>query len=249
MFLTTLATETLSAVSHFEACMPQSCGNGPNISYPFWISEEQESFCGYPNLKITCKQENPVLSISEFSFIIKDILYNNNSFLVVNASVDEDDCPIPRQNISLSLDGTPFSLSSNNVDLSFLYDCEELPDDYHTYPVSCASNDSFHSFAVFHMEALENRNYSVESCQSFVNAPVYIDDDVHMATLLDMNYTEVLRMGFILNWAPLNCSNCWASGGRCGLSDSNEFACFCSDGSHTNNCNGNSKGCLLEFLY
>ncbi|KAK6249687.1 hypothetical protein SCA6_003692 [Theobroma cacao] len=234
IFLTTLATETLSADSHFEACMPRSCGNGPNISYPFWISEEQESYCGYPNFEITCEEKNPVLAISEDSFIIKDIFYNNNSLLVVTAAVSEDDCPTPRQN--LSLDRTPFSLNLVNVNLSFLYNCEKRPE-YHTYPVSCASNASFHSFAVFHKEGLEKTNYSLDSCQSLIDAPVYINDDVDFASLLEMNYTQVLSMGFVLNWTAHSCSNCKRSGGRCGFDNTSEFVCFCSDGSHPKTCN------------
>ncbi|XVF09559.1 hypothetical protein REPUB_Repub07fG0104400 [Reevesia pubescens] len=239
ILLTTLAIEIESADSHFEACMPRSCGNGPNISYPFWILQEQQSFCGYPNFEITCKEENPVLKISEESYIIKDIFYNNNSLLVVNAVVYEDDCPIPLQNVSL--DRTPFSLSLDNVNLSFLCNCEEQPE-YHTYPVSCASNTSSHSFAVFHKEALENTNYSVESCHSFVDAPVYIKDDVGFVSLLEMNYTEVLRVGFILNWTAHSCSNCKRSGGRCGFDNTNEFVCFCSDGSHPKTCNDGKSG-------
>ncbi|EOY21088.1 Kinase superfamily protein, putative [Theobroma cacao] len=228
------ATETLSADWHFEACMPRSCGNGPNISYPFWISEEQESYCGYPNFEITCEEKNPVLAISEDSFIIKDIFYNNNSLLVVTAAVSEDDCPTPRQN--LSLDRTPFSLNLVNVNLSFLYNCEKRPE-YHTYPVSCASNASFHSFAVFHKEGLEKTNYSLDSCQSLIDAPVYINDDVDFASLLEMNYTQVLSMGFVLNWTAHSCSNCKRSGGRCGFDNTSEFVCFCSDGSHPKTCN------------
>ncbi|XVE64030.1 hypothetical protein DITRI_Ditri07aG0068700 [Diplodiscus trichospermus] len=229
-----MATKTQSEDSRFSACVPRGCGNGLNISYPFWISGEQESFCGYPNSEISSKEAHPILKISDDSYIMKDIFYNNNSLLVANAVVDEDDCPTPRQN--LSFDTTPFSLSPENVNLSFLYDCKELPD-YHTYPVSCASNASLHSFAVLHIEALENTNYSVESCQTLVNAPVYINGIANFVRLLDMNYTEVLRMGFALNWTVYNCSNCMRSGGRCGFDSTNEFVCFCSDGSHHKTCN------------
>ena len=140
------------------------------------------------------------------------------------------------------LDRTPFSLSLDNVNLSFLYKCEEKPA-YHTYPVSCASNTSFHSFAVFHKEALENTNYSVELCQTLVDVPVYINDVDNFFSLLEMNYTEVLRMGFVLNWTAHSCSNCKRSGGRCGFDNTHEFVCFCSDGSHPKTCNdGNSIG-------
>ncbi|KAK8487094.1 hypothetical protein V6N12_001596 [Hibiscus sabdariffa] len=228
-----MATETRSADSHFEACMPRSCGNGPNISYPFWIFGENESFCGYPNFEITCEEKDPILKISDETYIIRDIFYNNNSLLVVNAVVHEDGCPTPRKNVSL--DRTPFSLSPDNVNLS-LYNCVAQPN-YHTYPVSCASNASFHSFAVFHKEALENTSYSIKSCQTLIESPVYVNGDVSFVSLLGMNYTDVLKLGFVLNWTAHSCSKCKRSGGRCGFSYTNEFVCFCSDGPHPKTCN------------
>ncbi|KAK8574288.1 hypothetical protein V6N13_097273 [Hibiscus sabdariffa] len=229
-----MATETRSADSHFEACMPRSCGNGPNISYPFWIFGEHESFCGYPNFEITCEEKDPILKISDETYIIRDIFYNNNSLLVVNAVVHEDGCPTPRKNVSL--DRTPFSLSPDNVNLSFLYNCVAQPN-YHTYPVSCASNASFHSFAVFHKEALENTSYSIKSCRTLIESPVYVNGDVSFVSLLGMNYTDVLKLGFVLNWTAHSCSKCKRSGGRCGFSYTNEFVCFCSDGPHPKTCN------------
>ncbi|XP_039007369.1 LEAF RUST 10 DISEASE-RESISTANCE LOCUS RECEPTOR-LIKE PROTEIN KINASE-like 1.2 [Hibiscus syriacus] len=242
IFLITLAMApgTMSADSHFEACMRRSCGNGPDISYPFWIFKEQESFCGYPNFEITCKEKDPILKISEETYIIRDIFYNNNSLLVVNSVVHEDHCPTPWKNVSL--DRTPFSLSPDNVNLSILYYCEGQPT-YHTYPVSCASNTSFHSFAVFHKEALENTNYSIESCQTLIESPVYVNDGVSFVSLLRMNYTDVLKLGFVLNWIAHSCSNCKRSGGRCGFGNTDEFVCFCSDGPHPKTCNdGNCIG-------
>ncbi|GLU18247.1 hypothetical protein SLE2022_345550 [Rubroshorea leprosula] len=131
IFLSSLAYETLSLDSKFQACMPQSCGNGPYISYPFWIFQEQDSFRGYPNFEITCKNNSPVLIISDDNYFIKDIWYSNNTFVVVNVVVYEEMCPIPLQNATF--DRTPFSLSFDNVYFSFLYNCTEQPD-YHTYP-------------------------------------------------------------------------------------------------------------------
>ncbi|GLU18244.1 hypothetical protein SLE2022_345530 [Rubroshorea leprosula] len=196
---------------------------------------EQDSFCGYPNFEITCKNNSPVLTISDDNYIIKDISYSNNTFVVVNAVVYEEMCPIPLQNATF--DRTPFSLSSDNVYFSFLYNCTERPD-YHTYPVRCASNTSSYSFAVFHEEGLESSNYSLESCQSFVNAPVYMDTDTYsnFTSLLKANYSEVLRMGFLLNWTAHSCSNCESSGGHCGF-DNDHFICFCQDRSHSKTCN------------
>ncbi|KAH0975966.1 hypothetical protein GBA52_017865 [Prunus armeniaca] len=224
------AKRTSSLDRSYEACKPQTCGNGPNISYPFWLSDRQESFCGYPSFKIACDGENPVLSISDDDYIIKDIFYSNHSFVLANAVVYRDKCPRPLHNFSL--DRTPFSYSSSDhIDFSFFYNCDKEPKEYmHPYPIDCASNASHHSFAIFHKDLVEDMNYS---CLSPVNLPV--DVAVGVEALLQMNYTEILKMGFLLNWTAQNCRNCEKSSGRCGFKN-NEFVCFCSDRPHSQSC-------------
>ncbi|KAL4573391.1 hypothetical protein LXL04_020194 [Taraxacum kok-saghyz] len=72
-----------------------------------------------------------------------------------------------------------------------------------TYEVDCDTNSSqFSSFAIFHPEILEKKNYSIDLCDSFVHVPVHTDS---MNVLLYENYTDVLRKGFLLEW---QCSNC-----------------------------------------
>lgn len=238
IFFSTLAYESLSLDSKFVACAPRSCGNVRNINYPFWIHGEQDSFCGYPNFEITCKDNSPVLSISDDNYIIKDISYPNSSFTVVNGAVYEESCPIPLQNTTLHR--TPFILSSDNIDFTFFYNCTKQPD-YPTYPVSCASNASFHSFAVFHKEVIEfGSNYSIDLCQYFVDAPVYMDKYGNFSSLLKTKYTEILKAGFVLNWTAHSCNKCESSGGRCGY-ENRDFICFCQDKPHSETCNdGNS---------
>ncbi|KAK9926336.1 hypothetical protein M0R45_023573 [Rubus argutus] len=214
--------------SYYDACKPQTCGNGPNISYP--------------SFKLACNDQNPVLTISDDDYIIRDIFYSNHSFLVANSVAFKEDeyCPLPLHN--LSLDQTPFSYSSTHVDFSFFYNCSQEPVDYmHTYAISCSSNSTFHSFATFHKEAVEYMNHTLlDSCESSVDVPVDDHEAAGVDTLLEMSYTEILKMGFLLNWIPQNCSNCVTSGGRCGFND-NEFVCFCSDRTHDKTCDDGEK--------
>eukprot|EP00257_Ricinus_communis_P026734 XP_025014148.1 LEAF RUST 10 DISEASE-RESISTANCE LOCUS RECEPTOR-LIKE PROTEIN KINASE-like 1.2 isoform X3 [Ricinus communis] len=225
LFFATLACHCLSLDQKFQACAPTTCGKGPNISYPFRLSDAQESFCGYPNFGITCNDDDyPLLRISSDDYIIKDIFYANQSVLVATASAydEEDTCPTPLHNVTL--DRTPFNISPGYIDLSFFYNCTSKPTEYPSYPISCApTNDSLVSFAGFHIGLLEYwDNHSLESCHYIVNAPLHIngygafDDNV-----LTTNYTEFLKMGFVLNWTAHNCSTCEGSGGRCGFDNIN----------------------------
>ncbi|XAR55973.1 Non-specific serine/threonine protein kinase [Bertholletia excelsa] len=142
----------------------------------------------------------------------------------------DNTCPIPLQNFST--DGTPFQYGPSYTDLFFFYNCSKYYDDA-TYQVDCASsNTSRYSFGVFHKEILDSRNYSTGLCESWVNAPA---ETAPIAQLLRMNFTDVLRRGFVLQWNDSSCSKCRTSRGRCG-SVSMEFICFCPDGLHSISC-------------
>jgi len=243
-----LATTVLSSNPKFKACTPKTCGNGPSIKYPFWIPYEQESFCGYPHFEITCMDKNPILRTSSYDFLVKDISYSNSSFTVANIAAYEDNCPVPLYNYSFHQ--TPFTYSSENWNLSFFYNCTTEPIDYPTYKVDCARNASHYSFAVFHKEALEHKKYSLNECQFMVNAPFHTNDAVNFTGLLRMNYIEILKMGFLLNWTAPNCQYCEKSGGRCGF-DGNEFLCFCKDKSYLKSCgsgNNTFRNTVIIFL-
>ncbi|PSR84711.1 Leaf rust 10 disease-resistance locus receptor-like protein kinase [Actinidia chinensis var. chinensis] len=223
--------QTLSVDLMFDACKPQNCGNAPNISYPFWIANRQESYCGHPHFEVACNGKDPVLTISNDDYIIKDVFYANNSFLLAIQTVYDfnNSCPTPLHNFSIFR--TPFEYSLGYADLFFFYDCTSYPVDV-TYPVACASNSTHHSFAVFHKEILEHNKFSFESCHSSVNAPVEGED---IRNLLEMNFTDVLRKGFVLEWSEDDCNDCKRSGGRCG-SVGDEFICYCPDQPHSKTC-------------
>ncbi|KAL4633168.1 hypothetical protein ACB092_04G103000 [Castanea dentata] len=245
IIFTSLVNYILSLDPKFQACAPHTCGDGPNISYPFWIPQEQEPFCGYPNFIIICKDKNPVLIITNDDYIIKDIFYSNQSFLVAYAAIYKDICPAPLHNVSL--DHTPYNFSLYRSDFSIFYNYTSKPN-YPIYDLVCASNSTLHSFAVFHKEALELHNYSSDWCQSFVDVPVDVHNGVNFTSLLLMNYTDVLKMGFSLNWSAHDYNSCEKSNGRCGFKN-NEFVCFCGDRPHLETCDdGNSERNYLIII-
>lgn len=233
-----LVHSTLSLDSKYEACAPRTCGTSRvDIKYPFWISNKQQSFCGHSNFQITCNGTNPILTIANDDYIIKDIFYSNNTLLVANAKAyDINSCPVPVHN--LTLDRTPFNVTFTNANLFFLYNCTNRPPEYiFTYPLDCvSSNDTNYSFAGLHMEDLKNTNYSLDMCQYLVYAPVDMGSNVDdVINMWGRNYTDILKMGFMLNWTAHGCSKCEKSGGRCGFNDS-EFVCFCEDKIHPKTC-------------
>ncbi|OWM76602.1 hypothetical protein CDL15_Pgr023447 [Punica granatum] len=109
IFAALLADQALSLDAKYEACAPLTCGSGPIISYPFWISS---SSCATQTSRLPCSGQNPVLNFSSYNFIIKDIFYTNRSLLLVDSSAyyDQDSCNALLH--SISLDRILFSFSS-----------------------------------------------------------------------------------------------------------------------------------------
>ncbi|CAH2037009.1 unnamed protein product [Thlaspi arvense] len=226
-----LATETFSLDPKFEACEPQSCGKGPEISFPFYLSGRQESFCGYPSFELSCddEQELPVLGISGEDYVINNISYLTQSLQVVNSRASRDPCPSPMHN--LTLHRTHFSVISSHINFSIFYNCSDhLLEDFTTYPLTCSGNASLRSFGVFGRESLGKENKSASgSCQKQVDVPVSASGESGVNLFAGMPYTEILKRGFILNWTAHSCFRCNSSGGRCGTVDK-EFVCLCPNG-------------------
>ncbi|EYU41280.1 hypothetical protein MIMGU_mgv1a019015mg, partial [Erythranthe guttata] len=189
-------------------CLPHnySC-NQLNIRHPFWIDgllQNQSSNCRSTGFNVTCHENKPLININGDDFFIRDIFYKNNSLLLAKSNVFDAgiQCPTPQRNFTV--DGTPFSYGPATSDLFFFYNCAS-PYDRETYAVDCASNASSHSFAVFHVELLKHWNYSIASCRwGPVNAPI---EDDGLDKLLRMNYTTILKKGFVLQW-QLGTNNC-----------------------------------------
>ncbi|KAI3976555.1 hypothetical protein MKX01_008413 [Papaver californicum] len=209
----------------FEDCKPKDCGNGLNISYPFWIKEE---YCGYPGFKVTCKNNEPILYVAGYDYIIREIYYDKRSFRVEN-SVAFGACPVPFRNSTFN-GQTPFKFGSEVQVLSFLYNCTDfnhtLYDEY-IYPVntSCVRFDSkLFSFAGF---APSGKSvYDRLMCQFRVNVPAEVEPSLETEGQVN-GYLPLLEKGFTLEWDKKPCTRrCQESGGYCGVDKNDLVVCF-----------------------
>ncbi|XP_042493350.1 LEAF RUST 10 DISEASE-RESISTANCE LOCUS RECEPTOR-LIKE PROTEIN KINASE-like 2.1 [Macadamia integrifolia] len=240
IFLAIFIPEALSADPNFEACVSRSCGNDIEISYPFRISPLQESYCGHPGFDVSCIKGEPVIQISGYEYLIKNISYSNNTLMVVNAEVLQNDCHVPLHN--LTFNGSQFVLGQTTENLNFYYNCtRSIPSRYLYFPINCSSyNLGNQSFALYeHDLGLPNLNDSLETCNPIVSAPVEKYNGMrNYVQLLDIGYSGLIDGGFQLQWnetASSYCSECQGSGGRCGFYEE-EFWCFCQGESHSQSC-------------
>ncbi|KAH0705755.1 hypothetical protein KY285_010289 [Solanum tuberosum] len=209
----------------FGYCPSSVCDNGLNISYPFWRLDKYNStspqYCGYPGFGINCSQSNSILYISDDSFNVTKINYNNLSLTLVDIDgVDRRGCPRVNRNFTLN-DDFPLEYSELDLYLNFYYNCTvSLPEYVHR--LDCSTYNSYYYIGDHEPEDL--KWYGI--CEKKVVVPV-MDGG-----LIRGSVGAAIGEGFVLDWQiAKGCGKCEASDGRCGYDNSkHESLCFCNDG-------------------
>ncbi|KAK1299033.1 hypothetical protein QJS10_CPB14g00445 [Acorus calamus] len=202
-----------------DPCKPQTCGGLQNITYPFWVEQSQQSYCGVPDFKLNCTEDDKaVLTVSGETYYVQNIFYNNRSVVLSNTRFFDDNCK-PPQDLSFP---PPFQLnSSTNTHIQLFEGCNSslvgslgllqicpgviaVPDDYYV-----------------------NLTKLVGECNYSVLAPVW--------SLEIGDYLKNLKDGFLLDWDTSMCvDGCVPSGGRCGYNiPRNSAICLCQDGAYS----------------
>ncbi|KAJ6935941.1 hypothetical protein NC652_010853 [Populus alba x Populus x berolinensis] len=237
-----LAKKASCTDPQFLACNPESCGDGQNINFPFYIQNKQEPSCGYPGFSLSCNNKGkPVLKLSNNEYIIHEIYYQNQSLRVSNAALfgKSTSCIPQIQNMSLADDR--FRLPSNRASLFLLYNCNStlLANDKEllNYKVDCfGENGTFSTLAMLDDDPLLGP--ASDKCETGAVVPV----DVYRGENVGSERMLLLERGFVLNWIASNCSSCEESG-KCGFDNATyHFKCFCPDRPHSRACpsgNGN----------
>ncbi|KAK7308248.1 hypothetical protein VNO77_41850 [Canavalia gladiata] len=217
----------------FEACKPKKCGNGQNISYPFYIKGTQETFCGNPGFELTCGSNGfPILNLANTQYTVHEIFYNNHSLRASNlafSNTSDSECIAPTHNLTVGK--YRFKLASNQRAVLLFYGCNlttSFPEGVQKIGCSVVGLDG---------KDRELRVVARENCKGeVVNTTV---EDVKGKV------REALRKGFLLNWNATNCTECANSGGRCGFDNDPQtfaFRCYCPDRPHAAKCDPKAKG-------
>ncbi|KAL6560381.1 hypothetical protein OROGR_003940 [Orobanche gracilis] len=248
-----ILSETSSGAHYqYESCgMPSICGNGLNVTYPFYISGTHESYCGYPGFGINCSQNGfPVLQLpgSGAKYVVEHIFDHNRSIRVydsavsglvvdrvngswrVNGSFPSEDgvggcLPIIRNS---TLPTWQLQFASQTTKLHLIWNCTASLSNATRFASTVICNDTNRPrpLAIFG-EDNEYLRDALENCAAHVVAPVEGVGNILVA----------LRRGVVLNWTASDCDPCQNSGGSCGFDDAtNHFMCFCPDRPHSTRC-------------
>ncbi|KAA8529118.1 hypothetical protein F0562_034083 [Nyssa sinensis] len=233
--------------------MPKNCGDGQNISFPFWLDGEQKSFCGYPfpGFRLRCQDGHPIFHIPNNDYVVQNISYNKQILHVYNAAVSSSntDCFPAIRNVTFESDW--FAYGPNVSNLFFLSNCSlPLPENLTRNKHDCAAGNGT-GWGMAMLGKDRKFSYAVERCNKRVAAPVEVSGDDERNGNED--YVEMLGRGFALKWNSSNCSRCEGSGGLCGFNVTEyRSKCYCPDRPHAVHCNPiisiNNKKKLIVIL-
>ncbi|XP_042460462.1 LEAF RUST 10 DISEASE-RESISTANCE LOCUS RECEPTOR-LIKE PROTEIN KINASE-like 1.2 [Zingiber officinale] len=240
-----------STTPSYDDCAPQRCGHQV-VSYPFWIIDHQPSYCGPPAFALTCLNDTGALflTVLNIKFYVLRIFYSNSS--VHFTLGDADSCAFL---LSRNTTGVfPFSASDSNKQIFFLFNCSgsdsAIPRSYQN--MSCPR---LNTRVMFGGEYDPARTRSPDPNCTVGLVSVMGDSNISAGS----NYTALLRAGWMTNYSARSCSECAASGGRCGYdanntSTSQDNICICPNGVHLGSCRseiripGNQKHSLVIIL-
>ncbi|PWA63402.1 Concanavalin A-like lectin/glucanase, subgroup [Artemisia annua] len=102
----------------YEDCAPQNCGDGVNVSFPFYIGGLQRSYCVYPGFKLDCNNNGSlIIQISGNDYSVEDIDYSGVNMVLRNSPITT--CPSAITNITLD-DNDIFSLEDTTKEVIIL---------------------------------------------------------------------------------------------------------------------------------
>jgi hypothetical protein len=127
LFFSFLVRKSCGVDPQFQRCsVPQNCGDGQNITFPFFIqaTQQQNYSCGHPGFPVSCNiNRQPTFTLSDINYTIHQIFYQNQTIHVSNPdfSKSNTDCIPLTKNISLP--SIRFELVPNQSNLLLLYNC------------------------------------------------------------------------------------------------------------------------------
>ncbi|XP_035549277.1 LEAF RUST 10 DISEASE-RESISTANCE LOCUS RECEPTOR-LIKE PROTEIN KINASE-like 2.2 isoform X2 [Juglans regia] len=131
-------------------CPPSSCGNIPNISYPFRLKGDPPN-CGDQRYELSCDDNNhTLLSLHDGSkYYVSQINYNNYTIRIVDSGIQEDNYSfIPRYFLNL--------------------DTLALPD-WDSYPTYGSSSDNLTTLTLSEVVAIVNCEKPVTWASSLIH--------------------------------------------------------------------------------
>ncbi|MFS7913763.1 putative transcription factor C2H2 family [Helianthus anomalus] len=192
-----------------DGCRPSACGpTEPVIRFPFRLTGQQPSRCGYPGFNLSCNKQNRTIIRLPSS---RSHIVNRINYISQVIYIDPDFCETKKIK-GFNLTDTPYDYSS--VRSYSFYKCttQNFGFMYPAVPFPCLSGGNYSVIAV--RSGLFPRGNMPASCEEMkmVDLPVRWNGDI--------------RMELELMWFTPGCRGCEIEGRGCGLKNDGEVGCL-----------------------
>ncbi|KAH7516494.1 hypothetical protein FEM48_Zijuj10G0141000 [Ziziphus jujuba var. spinosa] len=217
----------------------RTCPDNQTIRFPFYLRDQQKSFCGYPGFEVSCDEDgHSILNLSvDDPYIVRQISYHNRSLIVSNAAISHNSTPncIPPLQ-SMSFPNERFELPKQNHLLSNCY-----PPRVPEYEIGCSSENATNW--VLGVPENDKQKLGNLSKQCGDGKVVVLPVKYYNRSDEIVGMRQVLSRGFELTWKADDCSRCQRTGGVCGFNASSSlFHCYCKDRPHLVYCRACKQG-------
>jgi hypothetical protein len=251
------------------------CGDIKGVGYPFWGSNRPD-FCGYPELKLDCSDQDPEITIEKLTYKVLGIDNQTRTLSVARKDYAENNiCPTLILNTTWIPNLLNYTSDDHNITIYYGCPTQGAPITLPLVPqFPCninATEMTGYFTAVANLSDLGSSasiliSY-LESCKDSIKVPVR--ESAFLQSSSAPNLTQllgVLNQGFGLEWNASNslCDACQFSGGKCGYNQTTTaFTCYCKDQpqqfycqqsppeaqSPTNDQSSSMSSCLLLYFF
>ncbi|GKF73625.1 kinase-like domain-containing protein, partial [Tanacetum coccineum] len=170
------------------------------------------------------------------------ILVDYDAFSVFSVRPVQNECP--RVTDGINLERIPLIFSSNNLHLSFHFNCNTIPSFARVIPCLNKDGPNRSCVHVIHPD-MPDYDWGQTCADEVVTTVLNVSGSTER---LGTEFVDALWRGFELNLTTRMeyCDKCEESDGLCGYSYLSGFMCFCSDGtSRRDHC----KGIIREHIW
>ncbi|XP_040383656.1 uncharacterized protein LOC102710256 isoform X1 [Oryza brachyantha] len=222
-------------------CETATCGE-VTVKYPFWLSgpdlnrsASPAASCGHPAFEVWCSNYG-VASLKGSQILVLTIDYTNSSFITSHKRVADGSDGVCRTdfNISSSLALSPFTISSRNRAICFLYGCNGTGPPEVDSLVNATSGCGKPIYAYLGGSFDRDKPPAIQAGNCTYSYLPVLGSEAPVNLTPATNYSRLFKDGFALEW-PKNgfgdCDACNASGGQCRYNnDSAALECLCPGG-------------------
>ncbi|XVE74573.1 hypothetical protein DITRI_Ditri12bG0028000 [Diplodiscus trichospermus] len=192
-----------------------SCGDIPNISYPFRLKEDPAA-CGDPDFQLSCRNNKTILNFHGGLYYVKRISYDYHTLYVADVNLANGSCSLPHRSLTMDevqSDARYPGLVNYNYSYTLNYvRCSSNISDLANSRAPCLSGNQSQVYVNVTWYSLSSY-YIPKSCKVIATAPAFYEETLQQYP----SYETVLKMqksGFQMRWS-VECRDCRAKGHGC----------------------------------